>query len=90
MSEEAFSFTFVGLSGCSLGFLSTFVTAIVVAGGSWTSISAVYARFHLLSTFLFQELDQLALDLPRLWPCGLTSIGGAELGRRLQRSAGIG
>jgi hypothetical protein len=64
-----------------------FSTAIVVAGGSWTSFSGVCARFHLLSTFLFQELDQVALDftLTRLcWP------PSAELGRHLRHSAAIG
>jgi hypothetical protein len=97
MSEEAFSvsFKFVGLFGCSLGFLSMFCTAIVVAGGSWTSIFGVHARFHLLSTFLFQELDQVALDftLTRLcWPpsaaLGL-SFDGTELGRHRRSLAAI-
>jgi hypothetical protein len=77
VSEEAFSVTFVGLFGCCLGFLSMLCTgsesgtAIVVAGGSWTSITGVSARIHLLTTFLFQELDQVVLDftLARLcWP----------------------
>ena len=36
-------------------------TAIVVADWGRTSISGVRARFHLLSTFLFRELDQVAL-----------------------------
>jgi hypothetical protein len=96
MSEEAFSVSFVGLFGCSLGFSSMPCTAIVVAGGSWTSISGVRARFHLLSTFLLQELDQVALDftLTRLcWPpsaaLGL-AIEGNELGRHRRSLAAIG
>jgi hypothetical protein len=102
MSEEAFSVTFVGLFGRSLEFLSMFCIAIVVAGGSWTSISGVRVRFHLLSTSLFQALDQVALEftLTRLcWPpsaaLSLAAICGArppsaELGRHLRRSAAIG
>jgi hypothetical protein len=72
-----------------------FCTAIVMAGGSWT-ISGVRARFHLLSTFLFQELDQVALDftLTRLcWPPSVAlglAMDGTELGRHRQSLATIG
>jgi hypothetical protein len=88
MSEEAFSVTFVGLFGCSRGFSSMFCTTIVVAGGSWTSIAGVRVTFHLLSTFLLQELDQVAaLDFTLTRLCWLPSaalglaIDGTELGR---------
>jgi hypothetical protein len=97
MSEEAFSVTFVGLFGHSLGFLSMFCTAIVVAGWSWTSISGDRARFHLLSTFLFQELDQVALDFTLTRLCcppsaalSFAAFGGTELGCHLRLSAAIG
>jgi hypothetical protein len=73
-------------------------TTIAVAGGSWASISKIHARFHLLSTYLFQKLDQVALDFPRLWAgsnhrqrCAWPICGArppsAELGRQLRRSA---
>ena len=94
MSEEAFSVTFVGLFGCSLGFSSMFCTAIVVAGGSWTSISGVRVTFHLISTFLLQELDQVALDFTLTRLCWQPSaslglaIDGTELGRH-RRSSGL-
>ena len=90
MSEEAFSVTFVGLFGCSLGFSSMFCTAIVVAGGSWTSISGVRVTFHLISTFLLQELDQVALDftLTRAWPS--TALSSAAIGGAWPPSAALG
>jgi hypothetical protein len=90
MSEEAFSVTFVGLFGCSLGFSSMFCTTIVVAGGSWTSISGVRVTFHLISTFLLQELDQVALDftLTRAWPS--TALSSAAIGGACPPSAALG
>jgi hypothetical protein len=90
MSEEAFSVTLVGLFGCSLGFSSMFCTAIVVAGGSWTSNSGVRVTFHLISTFLLQELDQVALDftLTRAWPS--TALSSATIGGAWPPSAALG
>jgi hypothetical protein len=90
MSEEAFSVTFVGLFGCSLGFSSMFCTAIVVAGGSWTNISGVRVTFHLISTFLLQELDEVALDftLTRAWPS--TALSSAAIGGAWPPSAAFG
>ena len=67
-----------------------FCTAIVVAGGSWTSISGVRVTFHLISTFLLQELDQVALDftLTRAWP--LTALSSAAIGGAWPPSAALG
>jgi hypothetical protein len=76
--------------------MAVFCTAIVVAGGSWISISGVRVTMHLISTFLLQELDQVALDftLTRLcWPpsaaLGL-AIDGPELGRHRRSLDAIG
>jgi hypothetical protein len=86
----------VGHFGCSLGFSSILCTAIVVAGGSWTSISGVRVTFHLISTFLLQELDQVALEFTltrQCWPpssaLGL-AIDGPELCRHWRSLAAIG
>jgi hypothetical protein len=64
--------------------------------GSWTSISGVRITFHLISTFLLQELDQVALDfkLTRLcWPPSAAlgyAIDCPELGSHRPSLAAIG
>ena len=67
-----------------------FCTAIVVAGGSWTSISGVRVTFHLISTFLLQELDQVALDFTLTRACPSTALSSAAIGGAWPPSAALG